>query len=216
MEATVRESIAGGNRLGIMGGTFDPIHYGHMVAAETARIEYQLDNVLFIPTGNPPHKVDRQITDATLRLKMVELSIKSNENFLVSRIEIDREGPSYTYDTLKDLQKNFPDQELFFITGTDALKEMLTWREPQEILRLAKIIGASRPGYDAQDHLPVIFQKVPFAQDRIFELEIPALSISSTDIRSRVQHHKSIRYLLPEEVRLYIKTNNLYQNKLLK
>lgn len=213
MEASVRESIVGGRRLGIMGGTFDPIHYGHMVAAETARIELGLDIVLFIPTGMPPHKVDNPITDSNLRFEMVEMSIRSNKNFKVSRMEIEREGPTYTIDTLRILHNLFPDQELYFITGTDALKELLTWREPEEIIHLARIVGASRPGYDSRDLLAKIYRQYPFTKDRIYQLEVPALAISSTDIRSRVQNQKSIRYLLPEEVRLFIKTNKLYQNK---
>ncbi|RNC29927.1 MAG: putative nicotinate-nucleotide adenylyltransferase [Candidatus Dichloromethanomonas elyunquensis] len=213
MEANVRDSMTGGLRLGIMGGTFDPIHYGHLVAAETARIELELDNVLFIPAGNPPHKIDRIITDANLRFEMVEMSIRSNNNFKVSRMEIERTGPTYTIDTLRILKKTFSDQELYFITGTDALKEMLTWREPEEIIKLSKIVGVSRPGYDSRNVLSKIFKKYPFTKERIYQLEVPALAISSTDIRSRVFNQKSIRYLLPEEVRLFIKTNHLYQSK---
>ncbi|NLI92409.1 MAG: nicotinate-nucleotide adenylyltransferase [Peptococcaceae bacterium] len=211
MEANVRESIAGGLKLGIMGGTFDPIHYGHLVAAETARVELGLDHVLFIPTGIPPHKTDRLITEANLRFEMVEMSIRSNQNFKVSRMEIERNGPTYTIDTLRILKDMFPNQELYFITGTDALKELLTWREPEEIIRLSRIVGASRPGYDSHSELGKIFQKFPFMKDRISRLEVPALAISSTDIRARVQNQKSIRYLLPDEVRLFIKKNNLYQ-----
>jgi len=213
MEANVRESIAGGRRLGIMGGTFDPIHYGHMVAAETARIELGLDHVLFIPTGIPPHKRNRPITEAHLRFEMVEMSIRSNKSFQVSGMEIQREGPTYTIDTLRILHDLFPDQELYFITGTDALRELLTWRKPEEIIGLAQIVGASRPGYDSGDLLEKIYKKYPFTIGRISQLEIPALAISSTDIRARVRNQKSIRYLLPEEVRLFIKTNKLYQNK---
>jgi nicotinate-nucleotide adenylyltransferase len=213
MESSVHASIAGGSRLGIMGGTFDPIHYGHMVAAETARIELGLDKVLFIPTGIPPHKDDRKVTDAHLRFEMVQMSIQSNRNFMVSSMEIEREGRTYTIDTLRILRELFPDQELFFITGTDALKELLTWREPEEIVRLARIVGASRPGYDSEHLLESIEKKYPFTKDRISQLEIPALAISSTDIRARVQNNKSIRYLLPDEVRQFIKSNKLYQNK---
>lgn len=211
MEVSIHESIAGGHRLGIMGGTFDPIHYGHLVAAETARTEFGLDNVLFIPTGMPPHKVNRPITDSNLRYRMVEMSIKNNSYFKVSRMEIDREGPTYTIDTLRILHSLFPDQELYFITGTDALKELLTWRESEEIIKLAKIIGASRPGYDASEFLAKIYKKYPATRNSIAQLEVPALAISSTDIRSRVRKGKSIRYLLPEEVRLLIEKNNLYK-----
>lgn len=213
MEANICESIADGSRLGIMGGTFDPIHYGHLVAAESARIEHRLDHVLFIPSGIPPHKQDRDITDANHRFEMVEMSIRSNKYFKVSGMEIQREGPTYTIDTLRILHNLFPAQELYFITGTDALKELFTWKQAEEIIRLARIIGASRPGYDSQGLLEAIFHKYPFAKDRISQLEVPALAISSTDIRARVLNQKSIRYLLPDEVRLFIKINKLYQNK---
>lgn len=213
MEANIRELIAQGSRLGIMGGTFDPVHYGHMVAAETARIEFGLDKVLFIPTGIPPHKENRLITDANLRYEMVEMSIRSNKHFMVSRMEIDREGPTYTVDTLRVLADLFPALELLFITGTDALKEMLTWWKHEEIISLAKIIGVSRPGYDSENLIENITQIYPSAQNRIVHIEIPALAISSTDIRMRVEDGKPIRYLLPDEVRLFIKNNALYQRE---
>lgn len=210
MEAKIRELIAGGKRLGIMGGTFDPVHYGHMVAAETARVEFGLDRVLFIPTGSPLHKENRSISDANLRYEMVEMSIQSNNNFMVSRMEIDREGTTYTVDTLRILHDIFPQQELHFITGTDALKEMLTWHEHEEIIRLAKIIGVSRPGYDSKNLIEKISRKYPFTKNRITQIEIPALAISSTDIRMRVASNKPIRYLLPDEVRLFIKNKGIY------
>lgn len=211
MEATIQEIISRGHRIGIMGGTFDPIHYGHLVAAETARIELELDKVLFIPTGLPPHKETRLVTDPNLRYAMVEMSIKNNENFQVSRMEIDRKGPTYTIDTLRILKRYLPKQEIFFITGTDALKELLTWREPEEIISLARIIGVSRPGYDSQGLLENILLNYPFMKDRVSLLEVPALAISSTDIRKRVSCGKSIRYLLPDEVRLFIEQNKLYR-----
>lgn len=210
METEIIDALAGGKRLGIMGGTFDPIHYGHLVAAETARTEFDLDNVLFIPTGMPPHKDYRPVTAADRRYEMVKLSIKDNSFFKVSRLEIKRDGPTYTIDTLRTIKKIFPEQELFFITGSDVLEEILSWREPYEIIRLARIIGASRPGYDAGASLKRIFDLYPEVKDRITELEIPALAISSTDIRNRIKNNRSIRYLLPEEVRIYIKNNQLY------
>jgi len=211
MEPEVYKAIVGGKRLGIMGGTFDPIHYGHLVAAETARVEFNLDNVLFIPAGKPPHKLNHRITDASERFTMVQMSIKNNSYFKVSNMEIVREGPTYTVDTLKILHELLPDQELYFITGTDALLDLLTWREPDTIVKLAKIIGASRPGYDSRNFFAEITKRYPYIKDRIFELEVPALAISSTDIRARVKNNKSIRYLLPEEVRLYIEERNLYK-----
>lgn len=213
MEDSVQALISGGSRLGIMGGTFDPIHYGHLVAAETARIEFKLDNVLFIPTGIPPHKVYRHITDPELRYAMVESAIKDNPDFRVSRIEIERQGPSYTSDTLRELHQLFPEQQLFFITGTDALRDIFTWRDTEEIIRTTNIIGASRPGYDANVFLEELFIRFPFARNKIFRMEIPALSISSTDIRDRIENNKSIRYLLPEEVRCIVLKNNIYQGK---
>lgn len=211
METSIREAISGVKKLGIMGGTFDPIHYGHMVAAETARSEFGLNQVLFIPTGMPPHKENRMITEANLRYEMVEMSIRSNRHFLVSRMEIDREGPTYTVDTLRIIHSIIPDVELFFITGTDALREVLTWREHEEILRLARIIGVSRPGYDSKNFIRKLSVNYPFTRDRITQIEIPALAISSTDIRMRVANNKPIRYLLPDEVRLFIKNNDLYR-----
>jgi nicotinate-nucleotide adenylyltransferase len=144
---------------------------------------------------------------------MVEMAINSNRNFKVSGLEIEREGPTYTIDTLRILHDIFPEQELFFITGTDALRELLTWRHPEEIIKLARIVGASRPGYDSRNLLTKINRRYPFTKDRISELEVPALAISSTDIRTRVKNNKSIRYLLPDEIRLFIKDNKLYQNK---
>lgn len=211
MEESVYKALKGVSRLGIMGGTFDPIHYGHLVAAETARTEFGLDSVLFIPTGTPPHKVERKVTDAELRFQMVEMCVSDNSYFSISRIELEREGPSYTIDTLRTLSDLFPEQELYFITGTDALKEMFTWREPGEIIKLARIIGASRPGYDASELFSFIYARYPVTRDRVVKFEVPALAISSTDIRQRTSKGKSIRYLLPERVRLFIKENSLYQ-----
>ncbi|NLL52309.1 MAG: nicotinate-nucleotide adenylyltransferase [Peptococcaceae bacterium] len=210
MEASIRRELSSAQRLGIMGGTFDPIHYGHLVAAETARVELGLDYVLFIPTGESPHKSNLKITDAEMRFKMVEISIKNNKYFKASRIEIKRKGPSYTVDTLREIHKLLPKQEIFFITGTDAMIDILAWREPQEIFKLARVIGASRPGYESQKHLAKIFSQYPESKDRLYQLEIPALAISSTYIRSRVGNNKSVRYLLPDEVRMYIENNRLY------
>lgn len=198
------------NRLGIMGGTFDPIHNGHLVAAETARIEFGLNQVLFIPTGNPPHKLGNKVTPAELRYKMVEEAIRDNTFFAISRIEIERKGPSYTIDTLRLLHKSFPEDELFFITGTDAFRELLFWREAEEILKLTHFIAASRPGFDAKDFFAKVTREHPEFSERINLLEVPALAISSTDIRARITRGQSIRYLLPEPVRMFIVNQGLY------
>ncbi|NLO97388.1 MAG: nicotinate-nucleotide adenylyltransferase [Peptococcaceae bacterium] len=212
METSIKKTLSSAKRLGIMGGTFDPIHYGHLVAAETARVELGLDYVLFIPAGEPPHKKKLKITDAELRFKMVEISIKNNEYFKASRIEINRKGPSYTIDTLRELHRFFPKQDLFFITGTDAMMDILAWRQPEEIFKLAKVISASRPGYESQKHLAEIYSKFPISKNRLYQLEIPALAISSSYIRSRIGNNKSVRYLLPDEVIKLIEDNKLYVN----
>lgn len=198
-------------RIGIMGGTFDPLHYGHLVAAEMARNEFKLEKVIFIPTGSPPHKEGREITDSELRFQMVELATGDNPHFEVSRLEIERRGHSYTVDTLRELHKLHPEYELYFITGSDAFREIFTWKDAESILELCHFIGASRPGFDAEDFLQELQAVHPELFERMHLLEVPALAISSTDIRSRVKKGQSIRYLLPELVRLYIKIEALYE-----
>ncbi|MGC7870079.1 nicotinate-nucleotide adenylyltransferase [Desulfosporosinus sp. SYSU MS00001] len=198
-------------RIGIMGGTFDPIHYGHLVAAEMARSEFNLSKVLFIPTGIPPHKDRHDISAGKSRLEMVERAIKDNPAFECSAMEIERQGPSYTVETLRHLSKIWPEHELYFITGTDALREIFSWREAEEILTMIQFIGAARPGFDAKDFLQSVRRDHPEIVDKIHYLEVPALAISSTDIRMRVKQQKPIRYLLPEGVRLFIEQKNLYR-----
>lgn len=198
------------NRLGIMGGTFDPIHYGHLVAAEMARSEFNLSKVLFIPSGKPPHKDRRDISAADLRFEMIERAIQDNPAFDISALELERKGPSYTVDTLRVLRRTWPEHELYFITGTDALREIFSWREAEEILMMTEFIGAARPGFDASDFLLQVQQEHPETQGRIHYLEVPALAISSTDIRARVKRGQPIRYLLPEPVRHFIQQYGLY------
>jgi nicotinate (nicotinamide) nucleotide adenylyltransferase len=197
-------------RLGIMGGTFDPIHYGHLVAAEMARAEFSLNKVLFIPSGTPPHKERSDITAAELRFEMVERAIQDNPAFEISALELRRIGPSYTVDTLRVLRRTWPEHELYFITGSDALRQIFSWREVEEILMMTKFIGAARPGFDARDFLLQVQKERPETQERIHYIEVPALAISSTDIRARVKRGQPIRYLLPEPVRLYIQQHGLY------
>jgi nicotinate-nucleotide adenylyltransferase (EC 2.7.7.18) len=195
-----------------MGGTFDPIHFGHLVAAEMARTEFDLAKVLFIPSGNPPHKDLSKISPAALRYEMVKCSIADNEYFAVSDIELERQGPSYTVDTLRFLHKTLVCYNLFFITGTDALKEVFNWHYPKELFKLTQFIGVIRPGFDAKSFIKRSLPDHPEIEGRIHLLEVPALGISSTDIRLRVTKGKSIRYLLPECARLFIKENNLYKD----
>lgn len=193
-----------------MGGTFDPIHYGHLVAAEMARTEFALDKVLFIPNGVSPHKMRREITDAQTRYRMVEMAIRDNPEFTISRIEIERTGPSYAVDTLKELRQLYPHHALYFITGMDALQEIFDWHKAKEILELTEFIAATRPGYESRDFLLKIASEYPQFLPKIHLLEVPALAISSTDIRQRVARGQSIRYLLPKEAYTYILTAKLY------
>ncbi len=199
-------------RLGIMGGTFDPVHYGHLVTAEGARIEFGLDQVLFLPSGVPPHKITKKVSSAEHRYMMTVLATLGNPHFEVSRIDIDREGVSYTIDTLHILREQYgPGCELFFITGADAIFEIIDWKDSDQLLRIAHFIAASRPGFSLEK-LPLATQDwVDEHQDRFHVLRVPAMAISSTDIRNRVRLGHSIRYLVPEQVEHYIRRHRLYE-----
>lgn len=198
-------------RIGIMGGTFDPIHYGHLVAAEEARCQFGLEKVIFIPAGHPPHKVSRKISDARHRLAMTQLAIKSNPFFTASAIEIERPGLSYTINTVRDMRSTYPLADIYFITGADAVLEILSWKHIDELLDQCCFIAAKRPGY----RLGRLEAKLPGLRreqlKRIIVIEVPALAISSTDIRRRVQTGRPIKYLLPEAVEKYIREQGLYR-----
>lgn len=192
-----------------MGGTFDPIHQGHLVTAEEARTQFDLDHVVFVPTGQPWMKTHRKVTPAEHRYLMVVIATASNPYFSVSRIEIDREGPTYTVDTLEELgRQNPPGTELFFITGADAILEIFRWKDPEELLSRAHFIAATRPGYD----LARFEREAPTSHPNVSVLDVPALAISSTDIRRRVAEGRSIRYLVPDGVRTYIEKFGLYRD----
>lgn len=196
-------------RLGIMGGTFDPIHYGHLVTAEQAREALRLDLVLFMPAGQPAFKQGRGVTPAEDRYAMTLLATAANPAFDASRFEIDREGITYTVDTLRALRAHYPENvRLFFITGADAILDILSWRNAAEIARLATLIAATRPGYDINQACErVEGSGLPFD---VRYIEIPALAVSSSYIRERVAEGKSVRYLTSESVMGYIKKNGLY------
>ncbi|HET7560581.1 MAG TPA: nicotinate-nucleotide adenylyltransferase [Limnochordia bacterium] len=197
-------------RIGVMGGTFDPIHYGHLVAAEGAALEFALDEVRFVPSGRPPHKPNQPISGAEHRLMMSVLATLSNPRFSVSRVDIDRPGPSYTVETLRCLKRAEPEAEFFFITGADAVRELLTWKEPEQLLAECPLIAATRPGYrldTLQEQLGDLYER---QRERIRVFTVPALAISSSDIRARVAAGRSIRYLLPEIVFDYIRKVGLY------
>lgn len=194
-------------RLGIMGGTFDPIHYGHLFIAEDARAQFRLNRVLFIPNGNPPHKQDGQITPAMHRYTMTMIATHSNAAFTCSPIELNRAGPSYTVDTLDALQKEYPGAELFTITGIDAVAEILTWKRHAEVIEKTTFIAAIRPGYD----LHTLKERLPRAYlEKILPIGTTGLDISSTDIRARVRQGLPIRYLTPDPVIEYIAKYELY------
>lgn len=199
-----------GIRLGIMGGTFDPIHYGHLVTAEAARAAFNLEKVLFVPNRLPPHKKDYRVSEAKHRYLMAVLATITNKYFGVSRIELDRAGISYTIDTLRALRDVYGSEaELHFISGADAILDLLSWKDVDELLALCYFIAATRPGYKLSGQLQKLQEKYP---NRVFQVEVPALAISSTDIRYRVQRGKSIKYLLPESVEYYIYKHNLYRS----
>ncbi len=197
-------------RLGIMGGTFDPIHYGHLVTAEQAREALDLDLVLFMPAGSPAFKEDASVTSAEDRYAMTVLATAANADFIASRFEIDRQGTTYTVDTLRALRAYYPDNvHLYFITGADAIHDIVSWHDASQIASLATLIAATRPGYDInQSCMRVEESGIEFD---VRYIEIPALAISSTNIRQRVSLGKSVRYLTSESVIGYIRKNGLYQ-----
>ena len=199
-------------RLGIMGGTFDPIHYGHLVTAEQAREALGLDLVLFMPAGSPAFKQGNPVTNSEQRYAMTLLATAANPAFDVSRFEIDRPGVTYTVDTLEALRRVYPDNvKLFFITGADAILDILSWHAADRMAPLATFIAATRPGYDINQACTRIeLSGLPFD---VSYIEIPALAISSTNIRERIRMGKSVRYLTSESVIGYIRKNNLYRDE---
>ena len=195
-------------RIGVFGGTFDPIHMGHLIVAEDARAALELDRVLFIPAGQPWFKSYRQITDAHHRLAMVRLAVSDNPYFGVSDIEIARSGPSYTVDTLAELRDHHPDAEFIVILGVDALREIDRWHQPRRLFELASVVGMARPG--TAINLSVLHAAIPGSSSRIRLLDSALIDISGTDIRRRVAAGRSIRYRVPSAVERYVRENGLY------
>jgi nicotinate-nucleotide adenylyltransferase len=191
-------------RVGIMGGTFDPIHHGHLVAASEVSALFELDEVIFVPTGSPWQKPSRQVSPAEHRYLMTVIATASNPRFWVSRVDIDRAGPTYTVDTIRDIAAHRPGADMYFITGADAMSQILSWKRAEDAMRMAHFVGVTRPGYELSDaHLPT---------DAVTLLDVPAMAISSSDCRARVRHGRPVWYLVPDGVVQYISKHNLYRD----
>ena len=196
-------------RLGVLGGTFDPIHYGHLVAAQEARYQLALESVLFAPAAHPPHKPDEPLSKVHHRLRMVELAIQGRADFALSRVDVDRPGPHYTADMLSLLQQTWgPGTELFFVVGSDSLADILKWSRPERIIQQAKLAVARRPG--AEVDVDALERELPGLIDRVYWVEIPLLEISSTNLRARVRQRRPISFLLPPAVEAYLLEHGLY------
>ena len=194
-------------RLGVFGGTFDPIHFGHLRMAEEARERFELHTVLFVPNFVSPFKLDRVITSGALRVEMIRGAVADNPYFRVDSREIERAGPSYTVETLRAIKAENPGAELFFLTGTDAVKGLPQWKAPEELLSLTRFIAAARPGVQKSEVLAAL----PDAwEDRILFLPMAELDISSTDLRGRMREGKSLRYLTPRSVEEFVGEHRLY------
>lgn len=200
-------------RTGIMGGTFDPIHYGHLYIAECARFKFDLAKVLFMPTGNPVHKRRDDILEQRYRLEMTRLAIENNPFFELSTAEVDRPGPTYTVDTLEYLNNETGGrEEFFFITGADAILEILTWKDVDRVFELCRFIAVTRPGYSFNGMNRVLRNLSPEQKDSILFYQTGGILISSTEIRLRIMNGEPVKYLLPEAVEKYIKDNRLYKS----
>jgi nicotinate-nucleotide adenylyltransferase len=200
-------------RLGLFGGSFDPVHYSHLLLAECCREQRQLDRVWFVPAATPPHKQHLAQASAKQRVEMLELAIGGHEAFAVSRIELDRGGVSYTVDTLREVRRQQPDDELFLLMGADALRDLPTWKEPAEICRLATPIVVRRAGLPELDfsHLAAFVDATRLAQFAASQVHMPLVDFSSTDLRQRAAAGLSLRYRTPRAVEKYIQTQRLYQ-----
>jgi nicotinate-nucleotide adenylyltransferase len=193
-----------------MGGTFDPIHNGHLVAASEVADLFELDEVVFVPTGQPWQKHHRYVTAAEDRYLMTVIATAANPRFSVSRVDIDRAGPTYTKDTLRDLRALNPDSDLYFITGADALASILSWQNWEEMFSIAKFVGVNRPGYELDgSHIAEALKELP--ADALTLVEVPALAISSTDCRRRAEENRPIWYLVPDGVVQYVSKRRLYR-----
>ncbi|MEZ6060243.1 MAG: nicotinate-nucleotide adenylyltransferase [Planctomycetaceae bacterium] len=197
-------------RLGILGGTFDPVHFGHLLLAETCRQELHLDQVRLIPAGMPPHKTGVRITDGHVRADMLKLAVSGYPEFVVDRREIRRSGRSFTVDTLKELRDEAPDAELFFLMGADSLRDVPSWREPERIAELATIVAVNRPGTESPSAPQVVAWVGAELAERVIVLSMPGTDISATDLRQRVASRRGLRFLTPRAVEVFIEQHGLY------
>jgi nicotinate-nucleotide adenylyltransferase len=204
--------VQSGKRVGLMGGTFDPIHFGHLFLAEEARVHCELDEVVFFPNRQPAHYYGKTAgADVEARYHMTRLAIEGNAHFRVSRVEVEREGPSYAIDTVQQFQEELgKDTELFFLAGADAMQEVTTWHRAPELLAMCRFIGVSRPGYDLESAARVL---APLQKARVTWLQVPGLHISSSELRRRVREGLPIRYLVPDAVERAIAESDLYRER---
>lgn len=204
--------VSATKRLGVMGGTFDPIHVGHLIAAECAREALALDEVLFVPAGDPPHKENSQVTPAEHRYTMTLLATVTNPRFAVSRIELDRRGKSFTVDTIEALKAQLPaETEVYFILGSDSMADVPKWHRPERLLSLCHFIVVGRPGWDRSAVEASLGPLYEPHRERIHPIDIPEVAVSSSEIRARVRAGRSIRYLTPDLVVQYIEERSLYK-----
>jgi nicotinate-nucleotide adenylyltransferase len=199
-------------RIGIMGGTFDPPHIGHLAAAEMARAELKLDMVQFVPTNRSPWKMSHVMSTTEQRVEMVRLAIADNPRFTLSRLDVDRPPPSYTYETLRLFKKQCPNDELFFIMGLDSLRDLGNWQRADEIVQLARLVVCARPGVKMDvGQMMELLHRLPDLLSRLTFVEMPELEIAASDLQQRVRRGQSIRYLVPTPVCAYIAEQGLYR-----
>jgi len=200
-------------RLGILGGTFDPVNYGHLLLAEICRQQLDLAEVRLIPAGNPPHKSDQKITDGHTRADMLQLAVSGYPEFIVDRREIRRKGPSFTVDTLGELNSEFQEAELFFIVGADSLRDLPTWREPEKIASLATIVAVNRPGWPAPTPEQITAWVGPELAGKIQTVTMPGADLSASELRRRVRSRLGLRFMTPRAVEVFIEQHDVYSKE---
>lgn len=196
-------------RVGVFGGTFDPPHIGHLAAAEEARVRLDLERVVFVPAGVPPHKLDGSVTSSTHRVEMITRAVASNPHFCVSLVDVERPGPSYTVRLLRALRDLWePDTTIYFIMGVDSLVDLPNWQAPEQLVKLCRLAVVERPGYHAD--MEALAQIIPGLERKVDRVPMPLLDISSTELRNRVRSGQTIRYYVPPEVEAYVQAYALY------